>query len=417
MSGWSLSLEAESITEHEETHVYSNEDMRLLKSAVIYGANASGKSNFLNAIETMKTLVLNSSKESNATEEIDVTPFLLSTQSENEPSMFEVIFIQNKVKYRYGFSVDKQQVHAEWLYCTKSKSKEKKLFARDKGSIKIPKNSVFLQEGKGIENKTRHNALFLSVVANFNGEISKEIQEWFEDLTFISGSRNGSIRYIAKLLENESQKNKVLKLVKAADFGIKDLFVEERNINLFPKEMRGTLLFSNEIVKADVLLSTRKKFDADKNEVGEEIFNVNELESEGTKKFLSLVGPIIDKLESGGVLVVDELDAKMHPLLTREIIRLFNSYDVNNSNAQLIYATHDVTNLSNRIFRRDQIWFVEKDNVGASSLYALAEYRDDENKKIRKDASYAKDYLLGKFGGVPEFRSWGLAMEDNNGEA
>lgn len=425
MAGNSLSMESEPITEHEDTHLFTQGQYKLLKSAVLYGANASGKSNFLNALDVMKDLVLNSSKESNATEDIKVVPFRLSTRTEMQPTIFEVEFIQRKAKYRYGFSVDTEKVNEEWLYLEKSKNNDKeiKLFSRKGNIVNIPSKSAFEQEGKGLEEKTRHNALFLSVVANFNGTIAQEIQRWFENLTFISGIRNSSMRYTSKMLQDKKQKEKILNLIKAADIGITDLFVEEREIdttifnnllqNLVQKDVEGV---KNQF-KTEVLLSSRLKYDENENEIGVETFNVNQFESEGTKKFLSIVGPIIDKLDNGGVLVIDELDAKMHPHMTRKIVDLFNSYDVNQNNAQLVYATHDVTNLTNKVFRRDQVWFVDKDELGSSNLYCLADYRDEDNKRVRKDATYSKDYMLGKFGGVPKFRSWKLAMEDDDGQA
>ncbi|MHA0856186.1 AAA family ATPase [Paenibacillus sp. CMAA1364] len=420
MTGVSLDLESAPLTEHEDTHTFEVDQLKLLKSAVIYGANASGKSNILKAMGVMKELVLNSSKESNATEDIDVTPFRLSTLTEKLPTIFEIEIIQSGQWYRYGFSVDTTHIHDEWLYRKRldGKGKEIKLFSRDKGKIDIPKKNDFYDEGSGLEDKTRHNALFLSVVANFNGLISQEIQQWFEEFTFMSGVANSTMRHTSKMLEKESNKNKIIKLLQAADVGIEDLIVEkiEANINLRKDLLLKEILSKNFGSKwsSEVLFSSRRKYDENENEVGYEMFKVDESESEGTKKLLALAGPIIEKLENGGVMVIDELDAKMHPLMTKQIVELFNSYDTNKSNAQLIYATHDVTNLSNKLFRRDQLWFVEKDDKGSSELFSLADFRDDDSKKIRKDATYAKDYLLGKYGAIPKFRSWQRALEGND---
>lgn len=418
-NGATLSLETTPITEHDDTHTFESEDVKLLKSAVIYGPNSSGKSNLLKAMLVMKEFILNSSKESNATEDINVVPFLLNTQTAHDPTMFEIEFIKNDVIYRYGFSVDKRRVHEEWLYCSRYKknNKELKLFERKGNKYVLPKSSIFYNEGKGLEEKTRDNALFLSVVANFNGKISLEIQSWMKEFTFISGNISGmnnrSLRRTGDLLKKSNYKEKILKLIKAADIGIEDLKVEEMelNENLLPEN------FPKHLLKNEILFSVRKTFDDDEQEAGLQMFEVGESESEGTKKFLALVGPMIEILENGGVLVIDELDAKMHPHLTRKIVEMFNSYDINKSNAQLIYATHDVINLTNKQFRRDQLWFVEKDRFGSSELFSLTDYRDDEDKKIRKDASYAKDYMLGKYGAIPKFNSWKLALEDNNGDS
>ena len=418
-NGVSLSMECAPISEHEETHTFAVDNYHFLKSVVIYGANASGKSNLLLALHFMRDFILNSSKESNATEEIDVAPYRLSTVTENQPSIFEIEFLRNERVYRYGFSVDLTEIHEEWLYYFpyKERKKEVQLFSRNKNKIIVPKGTPFSREGKGLEEKTRHNALFLSVAANFNGKISGEVQRWMEECDFISGMSNNSIGFTAKMLKDPKVKNKIVKLMQAADIGIEDIIVEEielKNTKLakhLPKEI------IDDISSAEMLLSKHKKYNEDDEEVGMETFNLGEVESEGTKKFLALVGPILDKLEKGGLLIVDELDAKMHPLLTRNVVSLFNSYDLNRADAQIIYATHDVTNLTNKIFRRDQLWFVQKDSLGSSELYSLADYRDDEDKKIRKDATFAKDYILGKYGAIPKFRSWKRAMEENNGDA
>lgn len=421
MSGVSLSLECEPLTEHEDTNTIEVEQLKLLKSAVIYGANASGKSNLLKAMGLMKNLILNSSKESNATEDIDVTPFRLSTITEKSPTVFEIEFIQSDQWYRYGFSLDSTKIHEEWLYLKRldGKNKEIELFSRNEEKIEIPKKNDFYHEGSGLEDKTRHNALFISVVANFNGTISQKIQQWFENFSFMSGVTNNTMRHTSKMLEEQSQKQKIIKLLQAADVGIEDLIVEKIEIDntLFRNLIIKDLLNNSRtnIRTSDVVFSSRIKYDENESEVGYEMFNVNESESEGTKKFLALAGPIIEKLENGGVLVIDELDAKMHPHMTKKIVELFNSYDTNKSNSQLIYATHDVTNLSNKLFRRDQIWFVEKDQRGSSHLFSLADFRDEDKKRIRKDATYAKDYMLGKYGAIPNFRSWRRALEDNNG--
>jgi uncharacterized protein len=415
--GTTLTLECEPITEHEDTHTFKFKDLTLVKSAVIYGANASGKSNLLKAMRIMRDLILNSSKESNATEKINVDPFLLNTQTAKEPTIFQIEFVKNALIYRYGFSVDKKVVHEEWLYVSgyRENKKELMLFEREGSKYNLPSSSPFYNEGKGLQEKTRDNALFLSVVANFNGKIALDIQSWMRNFTFISGMNNRNLNKMGAFLEKPHYKEKILKLIKAADTGIVDLIVEEIEIDLGDNDLKEFLPTN---YKTEILFSVRKTFDQDENEVGLQNFVVGTSESEGTKKLLSLVGPLIEILENGGVLLIDELDAKLHPHLTRQIVELFNSYDVNKGNAQLIYATHDVTNLTNKQFRRDQLWFVEKDVFGSSELFSLAEFRDIDDKKVRKDASYSKDYMLGKYGAIPKFHSWKRALEDSdNGES
>ncbi|WP_338553511.1 ATP-binding protein [Paenibacillus sp. KS-LC4] len=405
-----------SMNEHEETHVFEHEDFRFLKSAVLYGANASGKSNLFVAMGRMKMLMLNSSKESQANEEIEVEAFKLSTETENSPSLFEIVFIYNHVLYRYGFVADRKRIHEEWLYYRPDlkKKKEIELFARDGDSIKIKPKTIFTSEAKGLESKTRKNALFISVVANFNGKVAMDILEWIKHLDFLSGIKN-PIDYTLEMLSDPIYKMKILNFIRIADLDIEDLHMEKIDLtqyefpNDIPKEV------TEHLSGVKVAISAHKKFNENKEQVGLSLFDVNDNESEGTKKFLGLAGPILEKFEKGGVLVVDELDAKLHPLLTRKIIEMFNSYDINANNAQLIFATHDVTNLTKDIFRRDQVWFTEKDHYGVTDLYSLADYKQEQlEKKVRNDASYGKDYLLGKYGAIPNIGDLHLFLEDND---
>ena len=181
-----FSMVASRIKEHEDSSTFLlNEKLRLLKSAVIYGANASGKSNFFKAMAFFKNFILTSSKETPATDEIKVTNFKLSTETENKPSLFEIVFLHEGIRYRYGFQVDKKEVQKEWFYYA-PKRQEAKLFLREGSNIEI---GSYYKEGKGLVEKTRNNALFLSVVAQFNGQISLKIIDWFTKFNIIS--RNG----------------------------------------------------------------------------------------------------------------------------------------------------------------------------------------------------------------------------------
>jgi AAA15 family ATPase/GTPase len=414
--GVTFNMTCAPITEHEDTHTFQEGSFHLVKSSAIFGANASGKSNLIFAILFMKRFILGSSRESNVLEDIEVVPFRLSTETDGQPSIFEIEFLQNGQKYRYGFKVDRKYVYEEWLYglsYNENKKKEILFFSRKNDSIELPKDTIYYKEGKGLEEKTRKNALFLSVVANFNGEISLEIMKWLEKLNVYSGMNKYNTTINPDYINDLSYKKRVLNLLRAADMGIEDLFlsspsalntevIEDKNVNNKTKQVVSQSLFSK-----------RNKYDANENVITQEAFDVSEEESEGTKKFIGLVNRIIDKIDNGGVIIIDEFDAKLHPLLTLKIIELFNSYDINHSNAQLIIATHDATKLNKKYFRRDQIWFAEKDSLGSTSLFSLFEYHED-GEKVRKDASYEKDYLLGKYGAIPSFNSWSKALEDTH---
>lgn len=420
-----LSLQAATKLKHQgldEQNIFEAPDgLPLLKSAAIYGANASGKSNLIQAMGFMRKMVLGSSKESQAEEPIAVERFRLSTEAETQPACFQIIFYLNERRYRYGFELDQQRVHAEWLYHTPSQ-REARLFTREGNQYDI---SGGFKEGKGLEKRTRDNALFLSVVSQWNGDIAMQILKWFKHFNIISGLEDA--RYMRftmrEFKEDETFRQRAIAFVQRADVDISDIQVEEIPFGdaKIPEEVRSFLeqLTSKRGQNQELppfwnVKTTHKKFDADANRTGWEQFDMAEQESEGTQKIFALSGPLLDTLESGKPLVIDELEARLHPLLTRAIIALFNSRQTNPKNAQLIFATHDTNLLSNRLLRRDQIWFTEKDRYGATDLYSLAEFQ----QPVRNDASYDKDYFAGKYGAIPFlsglsdlFQDWGNDQE------
>lgn len=387
------------IKEFRDDNVIVTERYNLLKCEAIYGANASGKSNLLRAMRFMTHFAFHSAKETQAKEPINVTPYKLATHTKNKPSSFEIVFIIDKVKYRYGFEVDKEMVVAEWLYYA-TKIQEKELFLRENDIIDVAKA---FKEGKGLEAKTRDNALFLSVVAQLNGETAIKILNWFGyGIRELSDNLDKFFQDMtAKMLNDEKSKDMLLKLIQRADFNIDLIRAKEveidvsENTQYFNEEFRKELLSHLKDAKDYEIKTIHKVYDEEGKEAGLAEFDFINEESEGTKKYFNVIGPIIRTLAEGRVLVIDELDTRIHPNLTRALVKLFNSKETNPNNAQLIFATHDTNILSSHIFRRDQIWFAEKDEKGATSIYSLSELR------IRKDASYEKDYLKGRYGAIP----------------
>jgi uncharacterized protein len=382
--------------EIDATNLFTyKKNINLVKTAALYGANASGKSNFVKAFAFMKSFVINSSKESQAAEDIEVDNFTLSTATESEPSFFEVVFVVDSLRYRYGFKIDRERVHAEWLY--RAKEREILLFQRD--SEKIESKGPF-SEGRGLELKTRPNALYLSVCAQWNGAIATEIVQWFRNCGVISGLSDFGYRgFTVQCLEQPDFKEKILSFIRQFDLGISDVNVQHTTVTeeSLPKNMPETLqkfLMEQGTNKTNIL-TTHKKFNDHNQPVGEEIFDLDRHESEGTKKAFSFAGPLLDVLAHGKTLIVDELDARLHPLITQAIVQMFHSSDLNPNNAQLIFATHDTNLLDNRFFRRDQVWFMEKNKYGATDLYSLVDF------KVRNDASFEKDYIAGKYGAIP----------------
>ncbi len=378
----------------DENNVFAfNDEIRLLKSTAIYGANASGKSNLVRAIEFMQEFVLNSSKDSQASEPIPVEPFRLSTETSNAPSHFEMVFVVDGRRYRYGFELTSRRVIAEWLYHVPT-IREAKLFERRDGKLDLP--SAF-KEGKDLWDKTRDNALFLSVVAQFNGPTAKSVLNWFSDLDVISGSVDLLDRTSTEeMLENHQSSGEIVRFVRSLDVGIDNIQFKSKEGSSRREARRiGKLLWPRIDPENIDIVTTHQKYDAKGEKVAIELFDIDSDESDGTRKLFGLAGPVLQALKTGKTLVVDELDARLHPLLTRAIIGLFNSNDTNPWNAQLIFATHDTNLLNKDLFRRDQIWFAEKDQFGATHLYSLAEF------KVRNDASFGSDYIRGKYGAIP----------------
>ncbi len=383
-----------------ENTIPVDDNLTLLTSAAIYGANASGKSNLVKAVSFMRDFVLNSSRETQIEDPIKVEVFRLSTETEDQPSFFEVVFLLKGTKYRYGFEVTTQRVVAEWLFWV-PKVKEARLFERQLDDIKL---GTGFKEGKGIEERTRSNALFLSVVAQFNGDISKHILFWFTRINVnlgidVTRDMGEALWRLQAIYAREN----VLRFIEDLDIGINSLhpervlqhspsgreFSELQEAKEAVEQSLGTL---TEIRRIKTL---HPKYDSDGNVVGSEWFDLTAHESAGTQRLFSVALPIMDTLKNGFILLVDELDARLHPLITCALIGLFNSKQRNPNGAQLVFTTHDTNLLSNQRFRRDQIWFTEKDRFGASHLYSLAEF------KVRNDASYEKDYIQGRYGAIP----------------
>lgn len=391
----------------ENENIYNDPkfNLRLLKSAVIYGANASGKSKLFEALSFMKYFVVSSSKETQKGDKIDIEPFKLSSETENSPTEFEVIFTHNDVMYRYGFEADKKNVISEWLYY-KPKTKEVELFYRDGDSFETHLRNF--SKGKTVikEGLVRNNALLVSVAAQFNDITSIEVIDWFKQLKSISGLNESGYRgFTLSKTDDPNQKDNVLNLLKAADLGIQDIKLEKVDINNLPKdlpkELRDRIIKEINDEKKEVfsdILTSHKKFDSNKKAIDNVNLSLDDDESSGTRKFFALTGPILDVIENGYSLIVDELDSKLHPNLVCKIVSLFNSKELNKKNAQLIFNTHDTNLLSSGLFRRDQIWFTDKNKYGEAKLFSLADFKSDE---VRKSESFEENYIKGKYGAVP----------------
>ena len=395
-----------STKEHEPDNITYWKDSKVLKSAVVYGANASGKSNLFSAMGHMKKVVLDSFK--NAISEESTTTkcsaFLLNPKTKDDSSFFEVVFLVNDTQYRYGFEINKGIIEAEWLNYVPSKI-ETNLFTREGQEIKI--NNTKFGEGKKLENKTRDNVLFLSVCAQFNGEISNSIIDWFKNINIISGVEDRSFggyttNKIKKDKEFRAWVNKFIDFLEITKLSVEEesianLNIDELDMGDDEKEIKDFLIAINNLQKKQKTKSTLKSwhkvFDDNKILVDTVAFDFR-MESKGTQKLIYLLGPIYDSLKNGRVLFIDELDSRFHSILTKNLLKIF--HEGNKNNAQFVFALHDPSSMENDCFRRDQIYLIEKDQYGASSLYALLDY-----KKVRNDEKFSKNYLKGNYGAVP----------------
>jgi len=386
-------------TELDQINIFSiNKDIHLLKAKAIYGANASGKSNVIKALVTFIRIIKDSVKEERALELID--SFQLSTETENKPTFFQLIFRIGKTRYRYGFEADDKSIKSEWLFSTPNK-REQALFIREDKLI-VDINQTHFKEGVMYQKLFKNSkdpiftetSLFLTHLSSTGfGKLSKEIIKTISAISIISGlGHRGMYGVAGDSLSDSIKKKFILNFLKNADIGIDDLdTVEIANENL-PDNIEDEV--KEDLKKGKIIVSSRTKFNAYLKSEGKSDFSFGMQESEGTKKMFELSPFIYRSLKEGTPLFIDEFDSRFHPLLTKKIVELYNSTE--NKKSQLIFTTHDTNLLSSDLLRRDQIDFVEKDKYEASHLYTLVEI-----KGVRNDASFEKDYIQGKYGAIP----------------
>ena len=382
-------------------------NLTLLKSVAIYGANAAGKSNIVKIMQAIKAIVLQSALMQRGTD-FPLTPFLLGNDEE-KPSEFEISFIMENLKYKYGFTATKEKILEEWLFAYPN-GRMQQWFLRaydeknDKYQYKF--GSKFLGEKKLWENSTRENALFLSTAIQLNSRQLRPVFDWFLgrfNMSSIDGFDNALDITIKTFNKNPE---KILKYLKVADLDIEDLNIEEKDIEFeqlplkFPDRLKELMERSNQKPKQVEIKTTHL------NQQGQPVeFNMR-LESDGTQKFFEFLGPVFRTLERGSILIIDELHNSFHPLMTKFIISLFHNENINKNNAQLIFTTHETSILDKDILRKDQIYFCEKQNK-ATKLYAMSDFKD-----LKDNIDFEKSYLLGRFGALPNLGQ----IKDSNGK-
>lgn len=375
-----LMTRVNSFKEHIETNVFKvGRNIELLKTATVFGANGSGKTSFILAMRTMSGIIFNSFSESLKKEEektIQNFAFKLNSETEKSNTMFEVSFIEDSIIYRYGFEIINYQIKNEWLF--KKEEREVNLFTREGADFTINQDSF--KEGEKYKNDVNSNVLLISHLAQNNQPVARIIFNWFAKINVISGIYDTNYnKFTANLLKSDTNFKKWASIVLK--------YLEVTNVEA--GENDGEIITYHNKYDSNNLLIDSVQFSS-------------EMESDGTKKLIHILGPLYDTLKFGRVLFIDEFDSKLHPNLSIRLIELFQKF--NKNGAQLIFSAHDSNLLDKNLLRRDQIWFAEKDQFGASSIYSLSEF---DAKTVRNTSAFDKKYLANKFGGAD-------TMEINN---
>ncbi|HET8861043.1 ATP-binding protein [Marivirga sp.] len=407
-----ISFEAQSIRQRVNESTFSLDsnptDKSFLKAISFYGANASGKSNIIKAISIMRDVIINSGSYQ-IDHEIDVEPYVLSTQTKNQPSRFELTFVINDSIYRYGFIINSQKVIEEWLYLV-LKTTEKPYFVRYESGIEISNN---FNEGFGRDKYVKPNSLFLSTLANLNANISTQIVGYFNLMNVITGTNYSAFtNFTAKHIENTELRGFILEIFKKGGLSeITGARVISENLN------NSSLNFLSDEIKSIVKRTIRKQikiitkhevFDSSGSKIEDIEFDLNK-ESLGTQKIFALAGIIAFALKNGLPIVIDELDARLHPLLLLYIVKLFSTAESNPHGSQLIFASHNTNLLSTGLLRRDQAYLISKTNQGT-------EAKTIHDLNIRSDASFEKDYLQGEYGAIPNINLGQIPIFDQFGK-
>lgn len=379
----------------------------LLKAAGIYGPNASGKSNLIKAVSVIQNLVLNSA-EFKPGSKLPITPFLLNDESTQKPSFFEVTFYHQDIRHQYGFTTTSDRVHEEWLLAypkSRPQTWYERKFNKKTGETNWYFGPYLKGEREKLKDKTRNNALFLSVAAQWNNEQLTFVYDWFKDKLHIVPPKENFAPVTAEMLLDSKKKDWLYEFVtnslKDADLWISGVSVEklDRDKLKFPTDMPHDIkekffeLFEEKPpLKVEMLHRNEK--------TGKSVYFPLKDESDGTQRFFQLLGPWLETVLYGYTVLIDELESSLHPLLTCELVKFIQKSEVKTNVPQLIFATHDTTLLDPELFRRDQIWFTEKDEHSGTRLYPLSDY------KPRKGEAMQKGYLSGRYGAVPIIKAF-----------
>ena len=396
-----LSMVATSAQEIASTHLIpTNLSFSLLPSAVIYGANAAGKSNVIRGFQQMRNIVAGSSVKTQRGDGFDVTPHLFDAETASAPTEMEVIFIGGDgVRYQYGFSVTEEIVHDEWLFAY-PKGRQQTWFSRiydsETRSKEIKTGPKFLGDQRVISswiNQTRENALFLSTAIQLNNQQLQPVFDWFR-------FRHVQTATVDAFLQSRFAE-KILMTMQSADLGVDGLHVVREEV-ASQYAIDGLSEDRHGFLAAKTVHRTKE---------GNEVFLDMTEASQGTKLFFQFIGPWYDALSNGGVVVVDELNGSLHPFLFHYLVAMFNDPEINTGAGQLIFTTHDTTLLDQSKLRRDQVWFVEKRYDNSTDLYPLTEFSPRKGRD-----NIQQNYLMGRYGALPDLKDIVTGMGEIGGQ-
>jgi len=392
---------------------------KILPAIAIYGGNATGKSNLLKALAFICGGIQKSQTSGKAEGGVPREYFLLDKTSQDEPSLFDCDFLLNGVRYHYGFSVDSQQVVEEWLYAYPKKYRQIWFHRRSDEKEPYLFGKALKGKNRTIAELTRENSLFLSSAAQNNHVMLTPIYKYFTNqIDFDFGRGAVPAHVIEGYLEDEEERDWLIQFLASADIGIVNVNVNSGSDedDDFQKDLVG--LFRKHVFDEDN--EGEKKFgrfvEALSKDVsvehscidGSTVELAMDKESLGTKKLIAILGPIYDALKKGTLLVIDEIDTSMHPLLSRKLIQLFQHKETNQNCAQILFSTHDTNLLAGGFLRRDQVWFTEKDEKGSTVIYPLTDI------STRKGDNIESGYLQGRYGAIPYLGNIDLLFEHIN---
>lgn len=400
-----LDLTATKITEFSNRN-FEVGNIKVLPIASIFGANASGKSNVMEAFRFMCEYVIMSLNyaggQINPTIQsrmIRPIPFLFDTESRNKGSKFEIYFVMNNDEiekiYQYGFVFNNSMIEEEWLYYKSKTSRDdfKNIFYRSNKENDF--SGLEKDKIKNIEVSMQKETLILTLGAKLKETLLSNIYNWFSGIFHIDFGNVAEsytvsqIMATSRLMLDKKMQNEMAKYLSAFDSSIKGMNAKEIEIDPITKRKTVEVSFHHKMNDIDEIAQLPLHF-----------------ESAGTQKMFVLFPYLNNIISNGQVIFIDELNSRLHPLLLRTIIQMFLNSDINKNHAQLVFTSHDIWQLKSDILRRDEIWFTEKDDNGVSNLYSLSDFISEDGEKIRKDEDYQKNYILGKYGAIPNLKGF-----------